>query len=86
MTQSCRASPGQLDRLVDLDDPSLDLRDRPLVLLLQAAGQDDVGVAGGVVQEEVDRDEELQLLERARDELVVGQRDLGVEADRRSGP
>src|SRR5262245_4915567 len=36
----------------------------------------------GLVQEEIDRDIELQLLERARDEGVVGQRDLRVEADR----
>ena len=56
---------GAVDRLVDLDDAALDLRDGALVFFLQAAGQDDVGVAGGVVEEEVDRDVELELLEAA---------------------
>ena len=75
-----------IHRLVDLDDASFDLRDRALVFLVQAARQHDVGMAGGVVQEEVDRDVELELVEAAGDERVVGQRDLRIEADRRAGP
>ncbi len=63
--QSCARLAGRLDGLVDLDDAAFDLGHRALVLLLQAAGQDDVGVARGVVQEEVDGDVELELLERA---------------------
>ena len=66
MRQSCARLAGTVDGLVDLDDAPFDLRDVALVLLLQAAGQDDVGVARGVVQEEVDGDEELELVERAR--------------------
>src|SRR5690606_7044615 len=73
---------GTLDGLIDLDDAAFDLRDRAFVFFLQAARQHDVGVARGVVQEEVDRDEEVELLERAGDELVVGQRHLRVAADR----
>ena len=68
--------------LVDLDDAPLDLRHRPFVFLVQAAGQHDVGVPGGVVEEEVDGGVELELLEAARDEGVVRQRHLRVEADR----
>src|SRR5262249_47969308 len=59
-----------------------DLRHRPFVLFLKAAGQDDVCVPRCVVQEEVDRDVELQLLERTRDERVIRQRNLGIETDR----
>ena len=44
-----------LNRLVDLDDAALDLRDQAFVLLLQAARQYHVGMARGVVQEEIDR-------------------------------
>ena len=43
--QSCARLAGAVDRLVDLDDAALDLRDDALVLLVQGAGQDDVGVA-----------------------------------------
>jgi hypothetical protein len=50
------------------------LRDRALDLLPQTAGEDDVGVLGGVVEEEVDRDVELQLVQAAGDEVVVGER------------
>ena len=71
-----------VDGLVDLDDAPFDLRDRPFVLFLQAARQHDVGVPGGVVEEKIDGDVELQLLQTARDEGVVGQRHLRVEADR----
>ena len=42
-----------------------DLRDGPFVLFLQTAGQDDVGVARRLVQEEIDRHVELELLERS---------------------
>ncbi len=72
---------GAVDRLVDLDDAALDLRDGALVLFLQTARQHDVGVPRGVAQEEIDHDEELELVEAARDERIVGQRHLRVEAD-----
>ena len=73
---------GRVHRLVDLDDAAFDLRDSALVFFLETAGQDDVGVARGVVQEEVDGDKMLELVERACDEAAVRQRDLRVEADR----
>jgi hypothetical protein len=77
-----RASPGRIDRLVDLDDAPFDLRHRPFVLFLQAAGQARRRRAGRVVEEEIDGDVELELVEAARDEAAVGQRHLRVEADR----
>src|SRR5262245_54391845 len=73
---------GTRHRLVDLDDAAFDLCDRPFILLVKAAGQDDVGVTRRVVQEEIDRRVELQLVETASDEVVVGERDLRIEADR----
>src|ERR1051326_1616452 len=72
----------RIDRLVDLDHASLDLRDHALIFFMQRAGENDVGMLRGLAEEEVDDDEELELLERARDESVVGERDLRVEADR----
>ena len=54
---------GTLHGLVDLDDAALDLRDQPFILLVKRAGQHDVGMAGRVVQEEIDGDEKLELLE-----------------------
>src|SRR6478735_7744225 len=71
-----------VDCLVDLDDPPFDLGDRPFVLFVQAARQHDVRVPGRVVEEKIDSGVELQLLETARDEGVVRQRHLRVEADR----
>src|SRR5690606_6024375 len=56
----------RIDGPVDLDDAALDLRHGALVLLLERAREHDVGVARGLAQEELDRDEELELLERAR--------------------
>ena len=61
--QSCARLAGTVDRLVDLDDAPLGAGDDALVLLVQRAGQHDVGVAGRLVQEEVDGDVELELLE-----------------------
>src|SRR5262245_8361994 len=77
---------GAVHSLVDLDDAPLDLRHRPFVLLVQAAGQHDVGVPRSVVEEEVDGNIELELLEGARDEGVVRQRHFRVEADRQQPP
>src|SRR5581483_6088020 len=77
---------GAVDRLVDFDDTALHLRDRAFVLLLEAAGQDDVGVARRVVEEKVDGGVELQFLEGALNERAVGQRHLWVEADRQQAP
>ena len=82
MRQSSRASPGTLDCLVHLDDAPFDLRHRAFVFLVQAARKDDVRMVSGVVQEEIDGDEELELLQAAGHERVVGQRHLRVEADR----
>ncbi len=74
--------PRAVDRLVDLDDTSLDLCHRPFVFLLEATGKHDVRVPGGIVQEEVDGGEELQLVEAAGDERTVRERHFRVEADR----
>src|SRR4029079_18879272 len=71
-----------IDRSVDLDHAAFDLGHRSFVFFLQAARQHDVRVAGGVVQEEIDGDVELEFFERTLDERVVGQRDARVEADR----
>src|SRR5262245_13432984 len=71
-----------LHGLVDLDHAAFDLRDGPFVLFMQAPGQHDVRVTGRVIQKEIDCRVELQPFETARDEGVVGQRDLWVEADR----
>ena len=80
--QSCRASPGGSTALLILMTRPSVLRDDPFVLLVQRAGQHDVGVPGRLAQEEVDRDVELELLEHPRDEVAVRQRDHRVEADR----
>ena len=82
MRQSSRASPGQSTALLILMMRPSTCVTVPFVLLVQAARQHDVRVPGRVVEEEVDRGVELQLLEAARDEGVVRQRDLRVEADR----
>ncbi len=71
----------RIDRLVDLDDAAFDLRDRPFIFFLQRAGQHDVGMSGRVVEEEIDRHVELELLQHAGDEIVVRQRYQGIEAD-----
>ena len=62
--QSSRAPPGRLDRLAVVDDAALDVGGRALVLLHERAGQDDVGVARRLGEEEVDDGEELELLQR----------------------
>ena len=62
--QSSRASPGGVDRGVDLDDATFATGRGALVLLVQRAGQHDVGVVGRLGQEEVDDGVELQLVER----------------------
>ena len=79
MRQSCARLARAVDRLVDLDDAAFDLRDGAFVLLLQAAGQHDVGVAGRVVQEEVDRDEELELLEHRVTNVLSGSETIGLK-------
>ena len=79
--QSCARLAGRLDDLAMVDDAAFDVGRRAFVLLLQRAGQHDVGVARGLGQEEVDHGEELELLERLADEVAVGQRDHRVEAD-----
>src|SRR4029079_5844217 len=71
-----------VDRLVDLDDAALDLRDGPFVFFVQTPRQHDLGVPCRVVQEEVDGGIELEFLETARHEGIVGKRDLRIEADR----
>ncbi len=64
ISQSRRASPGGVDGGVDLDDAALAAGRGALVLLVQRAGQHDVGVLGGLGQEEVDDGVELELVER----------------------
>ena len=64
--QSCRASPGSSTALLILMTRPSTVRDDAFVLLLQRAGQHDVGVAGGFVEEEIDRDVEFQLFQHAR--------------------
>ena len=73
---------GAVDGLIDLDDAAFDLRDGAFILFVKTARQHDVGVAGGVVEEEIDRGVELQLLETPRHEVVVGQRHFRIETDR----
>src|SRR5690554_2339630 len=70
-----------LDRPVDLDNAPLKLRDRALVLLLQRPRQDDIGKTSGLVEEEVDRNVEVELLEHAPDEVVIGKRNHRVKAN-----
>ena len=70
---------GTVHRLVHLDDAPFDLGHRALVFLVQAAGQDDVGVASGVVEEEVDGGVELELVEAARDERLSGSETFGLK-------
>jgi hypothetical protein len=73
---------GTVDRFVDLNDAAFDLSYGAFVLLVEATRQDDVSMPRRVVQKEVDGGVELELLEAARDERVVGKRDFRVEADR----
>ena len=70
-----------LDGLVDLDHPTLELRDGAFIFFLERTRQHDVGVACALAHEEVDGDVVLELLERLPDEVVVRQRDDRVEAD-----
>jgi hypothetical protein len=73
---------GRIDRLIDLDDAPLDLGDGSFIFFLEAARQDDVGVARRIVKEEVDGHVELEFLERACDERVVRQRHFRIETNR----
>src|SRR5215468_7222767 len=73
----------RINRFVDLDDAPFDLCDDAFVLFVQRAGQDDVGVVRRFIQEEVYRHVKFQFVEHTRDEVVVRQRDLRVEADRK---
>src|SRR5262249_30718341 len=73
---------GRINALIDLDDAPLDLRDGALVLFVERSRQYDLGMAGRLAEKEVDGDVKVQLVEHAADELIVRQRDLGVEADR----
>ena len=58
----------------DADDAALGAGHRALVLLVQRAGQDEIGVARRLGEEEVDGDEEVEALERRAREGGVGQR------------
>src|SRR5690606_5350263 len=55
---------------------------RSLVLLVQGSGQHEMGVAGGLGEEEVDGDVDVQPVEHGPYEVAFGQRDDGVAADR----
>src|SRR5690606_2744213 len=72
---------GRLLGGVELDDAPLDVGGGALVLLMQRAGHDDVGVERGLGYEEVDDGVVLELVERLSGEGSVGQRDGRVEAD-----
>src|SRR5205823_4275552 len=56
-------------------------RDGALVLFLQRTGENDVGVAAGFGEEEIDAGVEIELLERLAGALVIGNRDERVDAD-----
>ena len=73
---------GWIDRGVDLHDAAFGRADDALVLFLERAGQHDIGVEGGLGQEEVDDAEELEPVERLGGEAGLGERHDGVEADR----
>ena len=68
--------------LPDPRDPALGGGHGAFLLLMQGAGEDDVRVVRGFVEEKIDRAVEFQLLHRFADEVVVGQGDDRVEADR----
>src|SRR5262245_51305083 len=72
----------RIDRLVDLDDAPFDLCNGAFILLLEAAGQHDVGMTRGVGQEEVDGSVELESFQCAGAECDVRQRHDRVEANR----
>src|SRR5262249_28268421 len=72
----------RVNRFVDLDDTTFDLRDDSFVLFVQRAWQDNVGVMRRFIQEEVYRHVKFQFVEGLRDEIIVRQRDLRVEAYR----
>ncbi len=73
---------GRVDSLVDLHDAAFAGGGRAFVLLVQRARKHDVGMVGGLGQEEVDHGVELELVERLGGEPGVGCRHGGVEADR----
>src|SRR5579859_2263925 len=66
---------------VDLDDAALGRRHRALVFLMQRAGQDHIGEAGRLAQEEVDHHIEFQLFQHALHKPIVRQRHHRVETD-----
>ena len=84
MRQSSRASPGQSTALLILMMRPSTCVTVPSSSSCRLPGKHDVGVPRRVVEEEIDGGVELELLQAARDERVVGQRDLRVEADRES--
>ena len=71
-----------IHRLVDLLHTPLGAADHPLVLLLQAAGEDEIRVMRGFGEEEVDHPEELELRQRFAREVGVRERHQRVEAHR----
>src|SRR4051812_4699674 len=58
----------RIDCLVDLDHSTFDLGDRTFIFFMQRTGQDDVSIAGRVIEEEIDRHEEVEFLQHAGDE------------------
>ena len=63
-----------------------DSRDAPLggghgafLLLMQRAGENDIRVVRGFVEEKIDRAVEFELLQRLADHVVVGQETTGLK-------
>ena len=83
MRQSCLASPGGSTALLILMTRPSTCATTPSSSSCSEPGKNDVGVLRRLAEEEVDDGEELELLQRARDEGVVRQRDLRVEADQK---
>jgi hypothetical protein len=70
---------GTVDCLVDLDDAPFDLRHEPFILFVQAARQDDVGVAGRVAEEEIDRGENSSLSSARVMNVLSGSETFGLK-------
>ena len=71
----------RIHRLADAHDATLGRGDRAVFLLVKRTGQNEIGVAGGFVEEEINADVVFQFLQRLADHVVVRQRDERVEAD-----
>ena len=71
----------RVHRLADAHDAAFSRRDRAFLFFMERAGQNQIGMTRGFVEEEIDADVELQFLQRLPDHVVVRQRNQRVEAD-----